>query len=54
MDERRTLSILGWLMGSLVGTLFLLNAIAMSRLAPPAQPSADYAVTPGTISASLN
>jgi hypothetical protein len=54
MDENRMLSILGWLMGSLVGTLFLLNAIAMSDLTPPAHPAADYAVTPGTVSASLN
>jgi hypothetical protein len=33
MDERRTLSILGVIMGSLLGMLFLLNAIALSETA---------------------
>ena len=30
MDERRTLSILAWSVGSVVGTMFILNAIALS------------------------
>lgn len=30
MDERRTLSILAWAVGSVVGTMFILNAIALS------------------------
>jgi hypothetical protein len=52
MDEQRTLSVLGWLMGSLLGAMFLLDAIAMSEPAPPAHPSTDYSVTLGTISTS--
>ena len=30
MDERRTLAILAWAVGSVVGTMFVLNAIALS------------------------
>ena len=30
MDERRTLAILAWAVGSVVGTMFILNAIALS------------------------
>jgi hypothetical protein len=30
MDERRTLSILAWAVGSVVGTMFILNAVALS------------------------
>jgi hypothetical protein len=33
MDERQTLSILGITLGSLVGVLFVLNAIALSQSA---------------------
>ena len=45
MDEKQTLSILGWIMGSLLVAIFLMDAIAMS----------DFVVhPPGTISASLN
>jgi hypothetical protein len=32
MDERPTLSILGWTMGTVVGAVFVLNAIALSLL----------------------
>jgi hypothetical protein len=32
MDERRTLSILGWAIGSVVGVVFILNAIALSLI----------------------
>jgi hypothetical protein len=38
MDEKRTLSILGWMMGSLLAAAFLLNAMAMSGGTPPARP----------------
>ena len=30
MDERQTLSIFGWTMASLVVSLFILNAVALS------------------------
>jgi hypothetical protein len=30
MDERRTLVLLGWSVGGIVGLMFLLNAIALS------------------------
>jgi hypothetical protein len=30
MDERQTLSILGWTIGSVVGLVFVLNAIALA------------------------
>jgi hypothetical protein len=49
MDENRTLSILGWVMGSLLAAIFLLNAIAMSDLTQPTHPSTDYSVILGTI-----
>jgi hypothetical protein len=32
MDERRTLSLLGWTIGGLVGAVFVLNAIALSLI----------------------
>jgi hypothetical protein len=32
MDERRTLLILGWIMAIVVGSTFVLNAIAMAAL----------------------
>jgi hypothetical protein len=32
MDERQTLSILGWIVGSVVGLAFILNAIALASL----------------------
>jgi uncharacterized membrane protein YdcZ (DUF606 family) len=31
MDESRTLSILGWVVGGLIGAMFLLNAVALSQ-----------------------
>ena len=37
MDERRTLAILAWAVGSIVGTMFVLNGIALSFVeSPPA------------------
>jgi hypothetical protein len=30
MDERRTLSILGWTVGAIIGLAFILNGIALS------------------------
>jgi hypothetical protein len=30
MDERRTLSLLGWVIGAVVGVTFILDAIAMA------------------------
>ena len=30
MDERRTLAILAWAVGSVVGAMFILNAVALS------------------------
>jgi hypothetical protein len=32
MDERRTLMVLGWSVGGIVGLMFLLNAIALSSV----------------------
>jgi hypothetical protein len=29
MDERQTLSVLGWVFGSVIGSVFLLNIISM-------------------------
>lgn len=34
MDERRTLTLLGWSVGGVVGIMFLLNALALASLAP--------------------
>jgi hypothetical protein len=35
MDERQTLKLLGWMMGTLVGGMFFLNAVALASLATP-------------------
>jgi hypothetical protein len=32
MDEQRTLALLGWIVGGLVGLMFVLNAIALASL----------------------
>jgi hypothetical protein len=32
MDERRTLAIMAWAVGSVVGIMFILNAIALSSV----------------------
>jgi len=40
MDERRSLAVLGWTVGGIVGLMFTLNAIALSLThvaAPPAR-----------------
>jgi len=34
MDERRSLAILGWTVGGVVGLMFALNAIALASLQP--------------------
>lgn len=39
MDERRTLSILAWTVGSVVGIMFILNAIALSFTGSIAAPT---------------
>jgi hypothetical protein len=45
MDERRTLGILAWAVGSVVGIMFLLNAIALSFVdSTPALASKQIAV----------
>ena len=41
MDERRTLSILAWAVGSVVGTMFILNAIALSFIDGAPTPAAN-------------
>jgi hypothetical protein len=30
MDERRTLSILGWIVGGIIGIVFILNALSLA------------------------
>jgi len=40
MDERRTLAILAWAVGSVVGFMFILNGIALSFVESPAAPAA--------------
>jgi hypothetical protein len=42
MDERRTLSLLGWIVGSVVGVTFILNAIALSEVPRTAEPPLIY------------
>jgi hypothetical protein len=32
MDERQTLSILGWTIGGIIGVMFILNAIALASI----------------------
>ncbi len=34
MNERRTLALLGWSVGGVVGIMFLLNALSLACLAP--------------------
>lgn len=43
MDERRTLAILAWALGSVVGTMFILNGIALSFESTPAPASKHIA-----------
>jgi len=40
MDERRTLAIMAWAVGSVVGMMFLLNGIALSFVESPAASAA--------------
>jgi hypothetical protein len=32
VDERRTLAVLGWAIGGVVGVMFVLNAVALSLI----------------------
>ena len=41
MDERRTLSILAWSVGCVVGTMFILNAVALSFVASSPTPASN-------------
>ena len=45
MDERQTLSILAWAVGSVVGTMFILNAIALSFVETTPTPASKQVVT---------
>lgn len=38
MDERRTLALMAWAVGSVVGLMFILNGIALSFVEKPAAP----------------
>lgn len=38
MDEQRTLALLGWGIGGIVGTMFLLNAVALASLSTGSTP----------------
>jgi hypothetical protein len=38
MDEQRTLALLGWGIGGIVGTMFLLNALALASLSTASTP----------------
>lgn len=40
MDERRTLAMLAWAVGSVVGIMFILNGIALSFVPSAAPPAA--------------
>jgi len=45
MDERRTLAILAWAVGSVVGFMFLLNGIALSFVESPSASAAKQIAT---------
>lgn len=45
MDERRTLAILAWAVGSVVGTMFLLNGIALSFVESTPAPASKHVAT---------
>jgi hypothetical protein len=42
MDETRTLSILGWIIGGVVGVVFVLNAIALALILEPRQAGVQF------------
>ena len=46
MDERRTLALLGWTVGGIVGLMFLLNAIALASLKQSPMLAPDRTVLP--------
>lgn len=45
MDERRTLAILAWAVGSVVGTMFVLNGIALSFVETKPTPASKHIAT---------
>lgn len=56
MDERRSVTLLGWTVGGIVGVMFVLNAVALALVqnsSPPRSVLASQAVAPlaATISA---
>jgi len=42
MDERRTLAILAWAIGSVVGIMFILNGIALSFVETTPAPTSKH------------
>ena len=48
MDERRTLSILAWALGTVVGTMFILNGIALSFVESTPTPASKHVATSNT------
>lgn len=50
MDERRTLAILGWTIGGVVTTMFLLSGIAMSSMPSATEFSASRLVHAASLS----
>ena len=48
MDERRTLSILAWSVGCVVGTMFILNAVALSFVASTPTPASKQVAARST------
>jgi hypothetical protein len=53
MDERRTLSLLAWSIGGVVGIMFLLNGLALSLLPPPGLAARHAAAPPANAAATL-
>jgi hypothetical protein len=45
MDEQRTLALLGWSIGGIVGTMFLLNGLALASLSTAATPPASQLIS---------
>ncbi|MGH6670375.1 MAG: hypothetical protein ACRECE_10820 [Xanthobacteraceae bacterium] len=50
MDERRTLAILGWTIGGVVTTMFVLSGLAMSSMPTAAEFSASRLVRSASLS----
>jgi hypothetical protein len=51
MDERRTLALLGWTVGGVVGLMFLLNAIALASLQQSPMLAPNRTVLPHLVTA---